>query len=259
MGNKKVIIDLAADILQNYDFKFWKGKQRGVKKATVFTYELVISINNSELFFIACSIISEQVTSLVNSIVGDRYWGRDLIGILTDHALPDDNPCERKKGLYGEFYFKEQYSEMGLPIGEAKIEFERLVKDFIMPWFEQFQTLEDVRDLFRKNALNGKLWTKAWNNTDLTSRDDGSGSAFYQDVIISKLINKESDTAKGIYEKYYEKGYEEYWNKIDDDEGIQLRFTDRFKDDVARVPQMIKKLDSIPYEEWEGYRKDIFG
>lgn len=262
MGKKQDIIDLTSSVLPKYGFKFLKGKCEGMKQGSIFKYKIVLCVSNQEFSFLSCDIELPNFKDLKKELINRGNLSSDyVINVVTDHAYPVELK-EIEHEFYGKFYF-----DYGYPPNHLEA-YEHLLQNYAMPWFNRFQTYTDVCGVLRKNATSGKLWAKAWNNTDLTPGYYGTNFhvAFGVDAILSRLNNEEGEDLYHVYETYYQKGMKNFLEQrkskieevINDELRKQKEMTIAEMETIYNeMPQLIDRINNITKAQWEEYRKMV--
>ena len=258
MSYKTEFIPFAVSLLSEFGFKSDKKLDVAIHTMGNLVLEIRFAGRRGKEVHFSCSVLNEFFAELDFKLTGSNYWGNALINILTNHAFPRwDEDLE----FSGQIDFECWQNKNGLSFEEARKEFERLFLGFILPWFERHKTYEGIRRTHREGALSGKLWDKAWSNTDFTPRDGGqliSGSlfqTFYIDVLISRLIGDDMRPVNDIYEEFYKDGYEKMYSKIDEKTGKARREGRVGKLYFDALPSIIQRIDSVTEKEWEEYRE----
>jgi len=262
MKIKKEFLEYAISLLDEFGFKYKKKNEVAFVKYGKFEICIHFIFDRDRYVWFSCKVKNLSFADLNEELTGSRYWQESvIIDVLTEHAF--SWVYGYKKGdIRGRIDFKHWLKPDGLELDEACREFERLLIKFILPWFDKNKTYDGIRQTFRNGAKNGKLW-KGWKqNTDFTPRDFGEMSGvifqtFFEDFLISKLLNDDTRTAETIYNDLYRNGYETKFSIIDEKTGKPLKELEHIKHHFDALPGIIQRLDAVTPEQWEIYRKRV--
>ncbi|MCW3788485.1 hypothetical protein [Plebeiibacterium sediminum] len=246
MSYKMYIEPKMVELAKEFGFKYLKSKREGFKKNKEVGLRFIL-MNGTLGVSIGLYIENILITDFVEKIAERDYTvkGR-LIRILLDNAFSSDLDLT----YMGQIELSYKTYDV------APVKFEKLFREFVIPWFEKNGSYKGIRRTIRDNAATGALWKPVFNNKEITSyfHWDKFAIGFYHDVVLSKILNDTPASANDIYEQYWAQPIIDFLDTWDEkDQKYYKDYPDIIKA-KDQIPVVIEKLESITDEEWEKFR-----
>ncbi|MDR2038625.1 MAG: hypothetical protein LBQ60_11945 [Bacteroidales bacterium] len=240
----------ATNIMSEFGFNFKKKDMTFYQISEKYVFNVIFANTKKESISFRYLINNENFEKLFKDITGFTV-GYGLIDLITSMAFLDWPDSD----YVGTIYFKDAvpWHTRAITLEQAEYELERLVTGHMLPWFDKYKNLVNIRDIFR-NTFE-KYDTKRNVNFSPAAGTNPGGAfiMFYEDVILSRLIGDDLRPAQVIYDEYYREAYYKYWSK-NDDSGVSLMEQERVKNHFEILPSIIEKIEAITNAQWAEYR-----
>ncbi|WP_075603157.1 hypothetical protein [Saccharicrinis aurantiacus] len=247
MSYKKYIEPKAIELASEHGFKFLKSKKTGYKKYDSIELRFWISFGTLGAT-LSLYVINKELAAYVEGSINVDLFLADggLLRINSSSAFSSDK----------EFTYRGEIELSYDTYDVAPEKFEKLFREFVVPWFEKNCTYKGIRQTLRDNGATGALWKPVFDNKEISSHCHWTRfpRGFYQDVVLSKIIQDHPYSAQDIYAQYWEKPIDKYLNTWDEKEEYYYKDVPELKEVYEQIPEIINKLEAITEEEWEKFR-----